>query len=104
MAVPQALGVLIALLYSGCVQVSPKGEASSSTIASIDPDMRAGGITLLPPNNSTLVFSAAPSNGQGTAWAPVQGEDNATTPLLHGHDVEQGNGSGRQSGGGSRHS
>ncbi|KAK9867852.1 hypothetical protein WJX84_004843, partial [Apatococcus fuscideae] len=92
------LGVLIALLYSGCARTSSKGAPSSST-TSLDPEaLRAGGITLLPPNNSTLVFSAAPSNGVGAAWAPNQSEDSASTPLLQGHDVEQGGGnSGRHS-------
>lgn len=101
----QVLGVLIALLYSGCVSAPGKGQSSSSSssgAAAADPEaLRAGGITLLPPNNSTLVFSAAPANGSGTVWAPAQpGDgDNVHAPLLQ--DVEQGNGDNRSSG---RHS
>ena len=101
----QVLGVIIALLYSGCVSSPGKGQSSSSSssgAADADPEaLRAGGITLLPPNNSTLVFSAAPANGSGTVWTPAQpGDgDNVHAPLLQ--DVEQGNGDNRSSG---RHS
>ncbi|KAK9831605.1 hypothetical protein WJX74_002255 [Apatococcus lobatus] len=100
----QVLGVIIALLYSGCVSLPGKGQPSSSSSvpnSTMDPEaMRAGGITLLPPNNSTLVFSAAPANGAGATVFAQPGEgDSAHSPLLQ--DVEQGNGSNRNSG---RHS
>lgn len=103
----QALGVIIALFYSGCVSTGAKGQPSTSSSSAlgvstnVDPEaMRAGGITLLPPNNSTLVFSAAPANGAGgSIWAQPGDGDGVNAPLLH--DVEQGNGDHRNSG---RHS